>query len=60
MTSAKTKHPRVRRVEDYGRPGFAYHFRLERPQDIDRALVALMREAYKVGTQEITAKSAGA
>ena len=55
----KVEHPRVRRVEDYGRLGFGYHFRLERPEDIDRALVALMREAYKVGTQEITAKSAG-
>jgi hypothetical protein len=32
-------------------------FRLERPDDVDSALEALMREAYRVGTQDLTAKS---
>jgi Domain of unknown function (DUF5655) len=53
----KADHPRLRRVEDFGRLGFGLHFRLESPDDVDAALEALMREAYRVGTQELTAKS---
>lgn len=55
----KVDHPRLQRVEDFGRLGFGYHFRLESPDDIDAPLRALMAEAYRVGTQDITAKSAG-
>jgi hypothetical protein len=51
------EHPTLRRTEDFGRLGFVHHFRLEHPDDIDRALEALMREAYRVGTQELTARS---
>ena len=52
-------HPKLRKVDDYGRLGCVHYFRLEQPSDIDTGLVALMREAYRVGTQEITAKSVG-
>lgn len=51
------EHPRLRKTEDFGRLGQVHHFRLETPDDIDAALVALMREAYRVGTQDLTAKS---
>jgi len=40
------RHPRLHRVEDFGRVGYGIHFRLRTPADIDRDLVALMREAY--------------
>lgn len=55
----KADHPRLRRVEDFGRLGQVHHFRLERPEDVDAALEALMREAYRVGTQDLTARSMG-
>lgn len=55
----RVKHPMLRKVEDFGRLGFVMHFRLESPDQIDARLVELMREAYRVGTQEITAKSVG-
>jgi hypothetical protein len=48
----RAEHPRLARTEDYGRLGFGLHFRLERPEDIDASLDALMREAYRVGIQE--------
>lgn len=54
----RVDHPRLRKIEDFGRLGQVHHFRLERPEDIDSALEALMREAYRVGTQELTARSA--
>ena len=56
----RADHPRLRRVEDFGRLGQVHHFRLVSPGDVDPALEALMREAYRVGTQELTAKSLGA
>ena len=49
----RVDHPRLRRVEDYGALGFGHHFRLEAPTDIDGPLQALMKEAYRVGTQEL-------
>lgn len=55
----KVDHPRLRKVEDFGRLGFGLHFRLESPEDVDAELAALMREAYRVGTQELTARSMG-
>jgi hypothetical protein len=36
----------VFRIENFGRLGYGIHFRLTRPSDIDRDLVALVREAY--------------
>jgi hypothetical protein len=54
----RADHPRLRRVEDFGPLGCVHHFRLESPEDIDAELVALMREAYRVGTQELTRRNA--
>jgi hypothetical protein len=42
----RVSHPRLHRIEDFGRLGYGVHFRLTAPSDIDRALVTLMREAY--------------
>lgn len=42
----RVTHPRVHRTEDFGKLGYGVHFRLTAPSDIDRGLVALMREAY--------------
>jgi hypothetical protein len=49
----RATHPLLRRVEDFGPLGFGHHFRLEAPTDIDAPLQALMREAYRVGTQDL-------
>jgi len=51
----RESHPRLRRVEDFGRLGYVHHFRLESPDEIDDALRSLMRQAYRVGTQETVA-----
>jgi hypothetical protein len=48
----RADHPRLYRVENFGRLGYGHHFRLERVGDIDRALRSLMREAYAVGAQQ--------
>ena len=48
----RVEHPTLRRTEDFGRLGFVHHFRLEKPDDVDAALQALMREAYRVGIQD--------
>ncbi len=42
----KATHPRLHRVEDFGRMGYGLHFRLDRPAQVDAALRALVREAY--------------
>ena len=42
----RVDHPLLLRTESFGRLGYAVHFRLERPDDIDNALASLMREAY--------------
>jgi hypothetical protein len=55
----KADHPRLRKIEDFGRLGQVHHFRLESPDDVDAALETLIREAYRVGTQELTARSMG-
>lgn len=49
----RAAHPLLRRVEDYGPLGVVHHFRLVAPTDIDAPLQALVREAYRVGTQEL-------
>jgi hypothetical protein len=46
------EHPRLVRVEDFGRLGFGLHFRLASRKDIDHGLGELMREAYRIGEQE--------
>jgi hypothetical protein len=43
----RVTHPLLRRTEDFGRLGFVHHFRLEKPDDVDRALEGFMREAYR-------------
>jgi hypothetical protein len=43
----RVTHPKVRRIEDFGKLGYGVHFRLTAPADIDRSLAALMREAYR-------------
>jgi hypothetical protein len=55
----RADHPRLRRVEDFGPLGYGHHFRLEHPSEIDAPLEALMREAYRVETQELTRRRAG-
>ncbi|HVT58638.1 MAG TPA: DUF5655 domain-containing protein [Thermoanaerobaculia bacterium] len=48
----RAEHPRLHRVEDFGRLGFGLHFRLREPGDVDEALTELIREAYRIGQQE--------
>jgi hypothetical protein len=45
-------HPAVRKVDDYGALGRVLHFRLTGEEDVDPALMKLLREAYKVGAQD--------
>jgi len=42
----RVTHPCVHRIEDFGRLGYGIQFRLTTPADIDRQLVAFVREAY--------------
>jgi hypothetical protein len=42
----RVNHPRLHRIEDFGRLGYGIHFRLAAPADIDAGLETLMREAY--------------
>ena len=42
----RARHPRLARVESFGRLGFGLHFRLRDPADVDGRLAKLMREAY--------------
>jgi len=42
----RVSHPRVHRIENFGKLGYGVHFRLTEPRQIDRKLVALMRQAY--------------
>ena len=42
----RVKHPRIHRIEDFGRLGYGVHFRLVGPADIDTRMVKLIREAY--------------
>jgi hypothetical protein len=51
----RISHSKLDRVEDFGRLGFGHHFRLTSPEDIDAELEELMCEAYRVGTQELSA-----
>ena len=44
-------HPRLVRTESFGRLGYGHHFRLCVPDDVDSAMVKLLREAYAIGQQ---------
>jgi hypothetical protein len=48
----RVEHRCVRRVETFGPKSFGVHFRLSRPEDLDKGFAALVREAYAVGCQE--------
>ena len=53
----RVKHPRVHRIEDFGRLGYGVHFRLTSPTDIDAQIVKLMREAYGAAVHRQTMAS---
>ena len=40
------------RTESFGRLGYGHHFRLCNPNEIDRALVEFLGEAYSIGQQD--------
>ena len=44
----RVDHPRLLRTESFGSLGYAVHFSLASPHDIDDALVGHMREAYEL------------
>ena len=48
----RAEHPRLIRVEDFGKIGCVHHFELRSPNDLDGGLAELMAEAYRVGQQE--------
>jgi Domain of unknown function (DUF5655) len=48
----KASHPALLRIETLTPNAHIHRFRLARPEDIDDALRALVREAYSVGKQE--------
>ena len=51
----RVTHPSLNAVEDFGKLGYVHHFRLTSADDIDADLESLMCEAYRVGTQELSA-----
>jgi len=48
----RVDHPRLRRIEAFGPDSYGCYFRLTRPDEIDKNLAALIREAYSVGQQK--------
>ena len=42
----RVRHARVMRIEDYGRLGFGVHLRLAAPAELDRNVVAIVRESH--------------
>jgi len=42
----RVTHPRLQRIEDFGRLGYGIHLRLTQPSDVDALVVAFIREAY--------------
>ena len=50
----RVEHPRLHRLEPLGGQGYAAHFRLEQPGDIDDALEALVREAYALHRPDVS------
>ncbi len=51
----RVTHPRMHRAENLGSLGYVYHFRLERAEDVDHQLRALVRGAYAVGNPGLRA-----
>jgi hypothetical protein len=49
----RAEHPLFHRVERYTAHDFGHRFRLRRFEDLDEPLIALLREAYAVGCQEV-------
>jgi uncharacterized protein DUF5655 len=47
----RASHPRLVRIEDFGKAGFGHHFHLSTPAAVDEPLATLMREAYQIGSQ---------
>lgn len=45
-------HPLLVRTEDFGGLGYGLHFRLTKKEDVDAALIELLREAYAIGQQD--------
>ena len=48
----EVKHRLLFRTEYFGPLGYGCHFRLCKPEDIDRDLIEFMQEAYAIGQQE--------
>lgn len=40
-------HPLLKKTEDFGKLGYGHTFHLEQPADVDDAIRAFMREAYR-------------
>ena len=49
----RADHPKLSRVESFGRLGWGHHFRLRDPEDVDSALVGLVKESYAIGRQDV-------
>ena len=47
----EVNHPRLFRTEDLGQLGFACHFKLRDPSEIDESLAELVHEAYHLAQQ---------
>ena len=48
----EVNHHLLVRTEDFGSLGYGCHFRLCKPEDIDKDLIEFMKEAYAIGQQE--------
>jgi hypothetical protein len=47
----RATHPRLHRIESFGRAGYGLHFKLSQPDDVDGELAELIREAYDQALQ---------
>ncbi len=47
----RVTHPLLHKLEDYKTMGFGARFKLRRPDDVDAAIEALVRESYRLGTR---------
>jgi len=52
----RAHHPRLLRIESFGPAGYGLHFKLTHPDDVDEALLNLIREAYDIGRQETSTR----
>jgi hypothetical protein len=44
----QVSHPRLLRIESFGKAGFGLHFKLTSPDDVDEDLAGIIREAYEL------------